>query len=153
MPRSLFEVLVNGDGPRQRKALADAWGALHRCSLADVSEESISVHRLVQKVVRDSAEACGDTTGPLAALEALSEAFPQDPALPAGWPACERLFTHVLVLGNHWAPDLGEGDAIVGILNLACTYLLHLADAGRSVATADVVIRAADTFLGPDGRR
>jgi hypothetical protein len=34
--------------------------------LVEASEESISVHRLVQKVVRDEAEARGETTGPVA---------------------------------------------------------------------------------------
>jgi tetratricopeptide (TPR) repeat protein len=150
MPRSLFAVLVKGDGPRERKALADACGSLHRFSLAEASEEWISVHRLVQKVVRDGAEARSDTAGPLAALEALSGAFPWDPALPVGWPVCEQLLAHVLALGDRWASVWGEGEAIVGILHLACEYLLHLADAGRAVATAGVVVRVADTLLGPD---
>ena len=44
----------------------------------------------------------------------------------------------------------GEGEAIVGILNLACVYLLHLVDAGRSVSTAGIVIRVAGTLLGPE---
>jgi len=150
IPRSLFGVLVEGDDPRQRKVLADACGALHHFSLVEVSEESISVHRLVQKVVRDDAKDRSDTAGPLAALEALSEAFPEDPALPAGWPVCEQLLAHVLALGDRWTSDWGEGEGIAGILNLACTYLLHLADVGRAVATAGVVVRVANNLLGPD---
>jgi hypothetical protein len=39
---------------------------------------------------------------------------------------------------------------MVGILHLACEYLLHLADAGRVVATARVVTRVADALLGPE---
>jgi tetratricopeptide (TPR) repeat protein len=149
MPRSLFAVLVEGDGPRQRKALADACGALHRFSLAETSEESISVHRLVQKVVRDGAGARSDTTGPLAALEALSKAFPRDPELSADWPVCEQLLAHVLALGDRWALEWGEGEAIVGILNLACAYLVELGDAGRAVPSAGVVVSVADILLGP----
>jgi len=126
IPRSLFAVLVEGEGPRQRKALADAFGSLHRFSLAEVSGDSISVHRLVQKVVRDGAEARSDSTRPLAALKALCETFPRDPALPAGWPVCEQLLAHVLAIGDRWASHWGESEAMVGILHLACEYLLHL---------------------------
>jgi tetratricopeptide (TPR) repeat protein len=150
IPRSLFAVLVEGEGPRQRKALADAFGSLHRFSLAEVSGDSISVHRLVQKVVRDGAEARSDSTRPLAALKALCETFPRDPALPAGWPVCEQLLAHVLAIGDRWASHWGESEAMVGILHLACEYLLHLADAGRVVATARVVTRVADALLGPE---
>jgi len=113
IPRSLFAVLVEGEGPRQRKALADAFGSLHRFSLAEVSGDSISVHRLVQKVVRDGAEARSDSTRPLAALKALCETFPRDPALPAGWPVCEQLLaqTPPPAIASSWFPREGDGMA------------------------------------------
>ena len=54
IPRSLFEVLVDGDDPLGRTALIDAAQALHRFSLAVVTPETLSVHRLLQRVVRTS---------------------------------------------------------------------------------------------------
>jgi Trypsin-like peptidase domain len=51
VPRSFFSVLAENSA-KGRKRVADALSALHRYSLATVADR-ISVHRLLQKVIRD----------------------------------------------------------------------------------------------------
>jgi hypothetical protein len=57
IPKSLFEGLVDDDTPAGRKRVADAFNALARYSLATVDENTVGVHRLLQKVVRDDGDA------------------------------------------------------------------------------------------------
>jgi hypothetical protein len=82
IPKSLFLVLVDGDSALGRKRLMDAFNALARFSLATVDDDSVSVHRLLQKIVRDHAAARGDQTAALHGLAALCDEFPDDVRLP-----------------------------------------------------------------------
>jgi tetratricopeptide (TPR) repeat protein len=67
VPKSLFEVLVDPPTAVGRKHLADPLNALARSSLATVNDGSVSVHRLLQKTVRDATAARGDQTAALRA--------------------------------------------------------------------------------------
>src|ERR1700737_2745633 len=73
---SLTDTLASGESPRARGRVDAALDVLHRYSLIEVTDTSVSMHRLLQKVVRDDAHRRGDTTGGEAALEALAAAFP-----------------------------------------------------------------------------
>lgn len=57
----------------ERKRLADALNVLARFSLATVDDDSVSVHRLLQKTVRDDAASRDHQTASLHALAALAE--------------------------------------------------------------------------------
>ncbi|MDQ3246268.1 MAG: hypothetical protein M3Q52_05145, partial [Pseudomonadota bacterium] len=111
IPLALFDVLLDDSSDAyQRKRLIDAIRALDRYSLAEVQYATLSMHRLLQRVVRDS-----DTNRALqqvagyAALTALTEAMPPDPALPEYWPQYEQLLPHVLR-----AHDLAN-DGVAGV--------------------------------------
>ncbi len=75
IPRSLFEVLIDPSVALERKQLGDASGALARFSLASVDDESVCVHRLLGKVVRDDARARGDESAVKRGLAALEQRF------------------------------------------------------------------------------
>lgn len=49
IPKSLSLVLVDADAAHGRKRLMDAFNALARFSPATVDDDSVSVHRLLQK--------------------------------------------------------------------------------------------------------
>ena len=83
IPTVLLETVLDNPGqPADRKRLLDGVKALFRFSLADVTDDAISVHRLLQKVVRDDARERGDESGVAHALNALTSAFPEDRSAP-----------------------------------------------------------------------
>jgi hypothetical protein len=78
IPKSLFEVLADPDTAIGRKRVADALNALARFSLATIDDDSVSVHRLLQKTVRDDAVARNEQSAALRALAAVDNAFPNE---------------------------------------------------------------------------
>jgi len=150
IPISLFDTLVDGESARARRRLANGLAALHRYSLAVVTDASISVHRLLQKVVRDDAQARGDITGGLAALAALDGAFPIDNQLPASWPRCEQLLPHVLAIAGTLLSPAHAGQDLVQLLNRTTRYLLNAGGGERATAAAGTAVDAATDHLGPE---
>jgi DNA-binding SARP family transcriptional activator len=150
IPKPLLAEIVDGATPRGRKRMSDAFNALARFSLATVDDDSVSVHRLLQKTIRDDAATRGDRSGALRALAALQRVFPTDVALPREWPLCERLLPHVLALADA-LPDPGDaGREFVELLNRACRYL-HYAEPGqRDLAISQIVVAHAERILGAE---
>jgi tetratricopeptide (TPR) repeat protein len=104
-------------------AYADAVGALVRFSLASARDDSLSVHRLVQAVVRERAGAIGERLWAARALRMIAAEFPFASDEPASWPGCERLLPHALVVAGH-AERLGvEPDRTAELLTAAGSYL------------------------------
>jgi tetratricopeptide (TPR) repeat protein len=148
IPKSLFEVLVDVDAALGRKRLGDAINALARFSLATVDNATISVHRLLQKTVRDDASARSDHTTALRALAGVDDAFPDDVSLPAGWPLCEQLLPHALALADALSQPGDAGPRLIDLLNRACYYLIVAEPAGRGLAIASTALRHAERVLG-----
>jgi hypothetical protein len=132
IPRSLFGVLVaDPSQPRYQKALVDAFATLHRYSLADADQDTLSVHRVLQKVVRDDVGA--DPQPALAAIAALEMAWPADVALTATWRECEHLLPHVLALGATQGLTGERALTVVRVLSRGCasTSFVPAAASGR----------------------
>ncbi|WP_244295354.1 FxSxx-COOH system tetratricopeptide repeat protein [Micromonospora orduensis] len=114
--------------------------------LAKVSVEGISVHRLVQAVLRDQ-------LGPTAVeqlrtrIEAvLSMAEPGDPRNPAAWQGWARLLPHLLA-----ADPASSGN--LGLRDLACraiVFLIVRGDARPAQRLADRLYQQWRQRLGPD---
>jgi hypothetical protein len=91
IPRELFEVLLDdASALTERKRLLDAFNALHQFSLAHFDDTVLSIHRLLQKTIRDDPVARAEETGAINALTAVAAAFPHDLRQPRAWPQCER---------------------------------------------------------------
>jgi len=149
IPRRLFEVLLeDAADPSGRKRLLDAFNALHRLSLAEVDDEAISVHRLLQKTIRDDALAHRDTTATVRALAAVGAAFPSEHDQPHTWPQCERLLPHALAIAAALTSPGEAGEKLVELLNSATDYLLR-AEA-RAVDTATRASAYAQRVLGAE---
>jgi tetratricopeptide (TPR) repeat protein len=148
IPKSLFLMLVDVHTAIERKGLADAFNALARFSLATVDDEAVSVHRLLQKTVRDDAIARDDRTAAMRALAALGDAFADDVRLPANWPWCEQLLPHALALADALKRSGDAGPQLIRLLNRACEYL-HQAEPGqRDLAIAQRALAYAERILG-----
>jgi tetratricopeptide (TPR) repeat protein len=150
IPKALFGELVDVDTPRGRKHLGDALNALARFSLATVDDDTVSVHRLLQKTVRDDAAARGDRTAGLRALGALDDAFPADIAMPSQWPLCERLLAHALALADALPEPGNAGPRLIALLNRACHYLIWAEGGRRSLQTGRATLRHAERILGAE---
>jgi tetratricopeptide (TPR) repeat protein len=150
IPKSLFSVLVDADTAIGRKRLADALNALARFSLATVDDDTVSMHRLLQKTIRDDATARDDQTAALRALAALGAAFPDDVRLPRNWPLCEQLLPHVLVLADTLEQPGPAGAELINLLNRACDYLNRAERSQRGLATARITLCHAERVLGAE---
>jgi tetratricopeptide (TPR) repeat protein len=150
IPRGLFEVLLDdASSVAARKPLLDALNVLHRLSLTEVDDATVSVHRLLQKVVRDDPLVREDKTASHAALVATAGAFPSDHANPQIWPHSERLLPHALAIDAALAPCDGSPQ-LVTLLNSASEYLLKAGPGERAVDVATRATACAQRILGPE---
>jgi tetratricopeptide (TPR) repeat protein len=149
LPRSFFAMLA-GDSVLGRKRVNDALAALHRYSLATVTESSISVHRLLQKVLRDQMENSDTAQAFSDALSALSRARPGDSRLPQMWPKWQELVPHVEALARADLPDADQAEELVGVLNSTCTFLVASGAPQRALALSRHAVTVADEHLGAD---
>jgi tetratricopeptide (TPR) repeat protein len=151
IPRELFDVLLEDVGVVSgRKRLLDAFNALHRLSLAEVEDVGVSVHRLLQKTIRDDALQRGDMTPAVSALAAVVAAFPRDRGQPQTWPRCEQLLSHVLAIAAAFRPHGEAGERLVTLVNGAADYLLRADKGPRAVDVATQASACAQRTLGDD---
>lgn len=132
----MFTVLIDPGRVIERKRLADAVSALAQFSLATVDDETVTVHRMLQKVVRDDARARSDQDPIARALAALDHAFPTDPADAAQWSQSEQLLSHVIALADAAAHVADVAEQLVALLNRACLYLSWAGGGARALALA-----------------
>lgn len=148
IPKTLFSGLVDAGTATGQKQLSDAFNAIARFSLATMDDETLSIHRLLQKTIRDEEPGCAAA---LRVLRALCDAFPDDARTPASWVHAERLLPHCLALAGY-LPDAGsQAGQLVELLNRVSWYLNN-AEPGsrRSLAIARQNVSAADRLLDAD---
>lgn len=139
IPVGLFDALVQdtsgpsstpGNGPSRGaanlKAVADAVGALHRYSLVERSGPSVSMHRLLQRVIREQSDAAALQR----AVEVAVGWFEQrcgDPQLPEQWPRWAATVPHVQQLASACPGEVGSALAVrvAGVLNGSTEAALH----------------------------
>lgn len=106
IPRKLLgravEIYAGGDSKKNvvdEFVLDDALEALRSYSLITLDEKFVTVHRLVQWVVRDGMSEDDLSGFRMLMVPALSEHFPQKGySEPSCWPECEQLLPHALAL-------------------------------------------------------
>ncbi len=92
----------------------------------NVEEQTFSLHRLVQEVVRGSLDRTAQETLTRQIVEAMNEAFPAVEF--ANWPLCDRLLPHALA-AMHWRRQHSiENESAGRLLNQIAIYLY---DRGR----------------------
>jgi len=83
---------------------------------------AVSMHRLVQEVVRDSLSTEEKREYAHRLVNAISVGFPR-PERSSNWPACERWIQHVLTALDHCERFQVEGERAAGLHNQAALYL------------------------------
>jgi len=100
IPRPLLADHAGKLPERLAEAVADplsynqAIGGLRRYSLITATQDALSVHRLVQAVVRNRPDQAAAGQWALAALHLVESAFPSESYEFDNWPECAQLFPH-----------------------------------------------------------
>jgi tetratricopeptide (TPR) repeat protein len=132
-------------------ALDEAVAALHRFGLVKASEQTLTVHRLLQQVVRDGLDttAAGNRAG--TAVRLLAEAFPvegiEDPGV---WPRCERLLPHALAAADHAEHYQVEPAVTSYLLDSAERYIYGRARYAEARSLAERALALAERAYEPE---
>jgi hypothetical protein len=130
--------------------LDETVGALLHFSLAERTGDALSVHRLVQAVVRDRLSPADARTWAEAAVCCVNRAFPQESHDVRTWPDCARLLSHALVSADH-AEQLDASLKGAGrLLNQAGLYLHGRAELAQAQELLARALAIGDRALGPD---
>jgi tetratricopeptide (TPR) repeat protein len=117
LPDSLTQVVSN------TMAYNDAVGALVRYSLLTTTPEELTVHRLVQVVVRSALSSRDRRRWASSAVRLVQSKFPVEATDPETWPTCTTLLPHALTAAEH-CETLGlEPELTAQLLNAAGVYL------------------------------
>jgi tetratricopeptide (TPR) repeat protein len=143
LPRELRRVAA--DHRRYERAV----GALARYSLLTLTEDTLTVHRLVQAVTRQPLSARAARRWAGAAVRLLAAAFPDDSDDVGSWPVCALLLPHALAAADHASRLQADPRATAWLLNQAGGYLWARAEP-RAAADAFVSALTINARLGPD---
>jgi tetratricopeptide (TPR) repeat protein len=124
--------------------------ALRRYSLVKTGTDVLSVHRLVQAVVRERLDPNQRRQWATAALRLVRAAFPTEPADPAAWPAAARLLPHALAVTDH-AMTLGiDPETTAWLLAEAGVYVFVRADYPQARELHERALVMREACLGAD---
>ncbi len=130
--------------------LDKAVAALRRYSLAEVAEQSISVHRLVQAVAAKRIRRMERESWCAAAVALVNAAFPFERDDPSTWLASGRLLPHALASAGH-AEAVGVAPEATGrLLNEAGLYLRLRAQFPEARAVMERALSIVEDTYGPD---
>ncbi len=129
IPRDIFSAAAGqlpadlSEAASDPLAFEDAVAALRRYSLIRATEDSLSVHRLVQAVVRQRLRGDAVPEWAAAAVRLLHSVFPENSEDVSTWPSCSRLLPHALAATDH-AEELGaQPDETSWVLDRVACYL------------------------------
>lgn len=144
LPPSLAEVVAD---PLK---LDETIAALRQYSLIEVSDDTWSVHRLVQAVVRDRLTVEKRKRWVGVALTLLNNAFPENIEFDASvWSTCSRLLSHVMsVLEKTGTSNLVS--TTTALLSRVAQYFRLRGDLTRAKAAIERAVVNGKALYGPD---
>jgi tetratricopeptide (TPR) repeat protein len=155
IPRSLFTQQLDPP-PDELAVLADdlfvldeAIAGLRRFGLVKAGEQAVTVHRLLQQVVRDRLDAATTASRVALAVRLLAAAFPFEGfKRPALWPVCAQLLPHALAAAGYAEPKAIQGAATSELLDRAAGYLLGRARYAEARALRERALAMAVATFG-----
>jgi tetratricopeptide (TPR) repeat protein len=130
-------------------ALDEAIAGLRRFGLVKADEQILTVHQLVQQVIRDGLdpEAAGRRAETAAQL--LLAMFPTDGLVDSGgWPLCARLLPHVLTAVEYGEQHDVQPVAAASLLHRAASYLQGRARYAQAQELFERGLAIRETHLG-----
>jgi tetratricopeptide (TPR) repeat protein len=134
---------------RDQLAFHQALAALGRFSLATVTDDAISVHRLVQAVIRHQLSSDEQEQWARVAVALVLAAFPNEPWDVNAWPTAARLLPHALAAGEHEERLLVDLQAAAAVLGLAAMYLWGRAEHILAVRLLERALTICEAHLDP----
>jgi tetratricopeptide (TPR) repeat protein len=135
---------------RDRFAFDQTLAALASYSLVTVGEHTLTMHRLVQTVVREQLSRRLARAWAGAAVRLVRAAFPDESEDVRAWPVCARLLPHALTASGH-AEALGaELKATSGLLCQAAAYLWCQAELEQTRQLLERALAISEAQLGPE---
>jgi tetratricopeptide (TPR) repeat protein len=132
-------------------ALDDAISALHRFAVVKASEHALTVHRLLQQVVRDQLDSDATAVRLGVAVRLLKEAMPSggydDPRL---WPVCARLLPHALAATERAVQLEVEPLTTAALLDSAGRYVHGRARFADARGLFERALAICEAHLGAD---
>jgi tetratricopeptide (TPR) repeat protein len=157
IPRALFAqqldppVVELGTLAADPFALDEAIAALRRFGLVKASQDTVTVHRLLQQVIRDQLDPDRAARRAGLAVRLLAAMFPRDGFNDPGvWPVCAQLLSHAVVAAGHAEKYQAELVATGDLLDSAAGYLHGRARYAEARALAERALALANATVGPD---
>jgi tetratricopeptide (TPR) repeat protein len=135
---------------RDPLGMRQALGALRRYSLVSLTADAISIHRLVQAVVRQSLNAEIHQHWAATAVELLAAAFPEQANNADTWPVAARLLPHALTVTARPTAAEANPEKLVDLLNRMGDYLWGRAEYEQARLLLDHALAVAEHHLGAD---
>jgi tetratricopeptide (TPR) repeat protein len=150
VPVTLFDAIIDPTDAGDRKRLIDAVDALERYSLITFRDEQLSVHRLLQAVVREDIVSAARGSAVSNAVKALTDALPSNHRDPECWPMFEDLLPHIAALNDAVDRPADESERLISLLNRACRYLQAAGAPERSLDLATLAESRSIALLGEE---
>jgi tetratricopeptide (TPR) repeat protein len=147
-PEVLPERLASAVGDPLR--FAQVLGALRRYSLVTVTPEAVSVHRLVQAVIRNGLDTEPAQTWAAAAVALVEAGFPAEAEEVGAWPAAARLLPHALAAIDHAAALGADPAATSGLLHDAGRFLWGRGETTQAKTLHERGLEIREAHFGPD---
>jgi tetratricopeptide (TPR) repeat protein len=144
LPRGLRRVAA--DPGRYERVV----GALARYSLLTLTEDTLTVHRLVQAVTRQPLSGRAARRWATAAVRLLRAAFPGNSDDVGTWLVCALLLPHALAAADHAGRLHADPETTARLLNQAGGYLWGRAELQAARDTFERALAMERARLGPD---
>jgi tetratricopeptide (TPR) repeat protein len=128
----------------------EAVTALRRHSLVERTDEALSLHRLVQAVVRDRMTESDRQLWAELAARIVRKAFPYDSDDVTTWPVCVRLLAHATTAAAHCEAEGVGGVYAAGLLSQSALYLGARADYSGALDLNERALKIFEATFGPD---
>lgn len=124
--------------------------AIRQYSLLETGEATLSMHRLVQAVIRDRLDDSGRKQWAEAAVSVVNKAFPQESADVRTWKECDRLLPHAIATAD-FSESLGVGlKAVFRLINQMGNYSWGRAEYANAKVLFERALKIAETTFGVD---
>ena len=158
-PDEIPKSLLSGGGEHLPESLAstvademafyDAVAALKRYSLMTVTDDSLSIHRLVQAVTRDRLSENEQKAWAEAAVRVVEDAFPDSDDVRT-WSECSVLLPHALAAAEHARGLEAAPEETGSLLTSAGIYLDRRGDFNEAETAYEKVLSIYETVYGKD---